>query len=163
MLSEARISFTLTGTEKGLVIFYWWYKREEGRAQKTSGSNPNHCLFERTLSINRQCSSSPFFQAHGLGISQTQLLLHICSALSLHYFSISQAFPSIWSSHWPVPKHCHFFLSSLCKMAAKHSRGSWISSENTTPAYTKQITLFQWNPFLTSLGSYSPFSWPHLD
>lgn len=134
-------------------------RRKESLARKTFGSNPNHCIFERTLSINRQCSSSPFLQVQNLGTSQTELLLGICSALSV---SLKHSLLSGLHTD-PVPKHCHCFLSSQCKIGAKHSRGSWTFPENITPAYTKQITPFQWNPFLTSLGTYSAFSWPHLD
>lgn len=46
-------------------------RRNESLAPKTSGSDPNHCLFERTLSMKRQCSSSPFLQVPDLGILQT--------------------------------------------------------------------------------------------
>lgn len=55
-----------------LMVQKRWKKSS---AQKTS--DPNHCLFERTLSINRQCSSSPFLQAHDLGISQTLSYIYV--------------------------------------------------------------------------------------
>lgn len=120
--------------------------RNESLAPKPSGSDPNHSSFEKKKRKESTILHSLYKDAnitilllHSLravtyGFLYLCVLSSTCTTLSPQYLNISPCAFTLqhshlqaivtWPSHWVVPKHCHFFLSSMSKMGVKYARGS---------------------------------------